>query len=70
MSENSQPDFRAPAIQMAALTAIEAITTELERASDALTPEGGEPDPAAVRAALARASVLLAGLARWAGAVG
>ncbi len=70
MSENSQPDFSAPAIQVAALTAIKAIATELERASDALTPEDGPPDPAALRAALARASVVLADLTRWAGAVG
>ncbi len=63
------PDFTAPAIQAAALIALGAVCTELGRAGDAVSPDdGGPPDPAAFRAAVVRAAVLLADLARWAGA--
>ena len=63
-------DLSDPARQMLALTAIEAVTDELQRACEAVAPDEGEPDPAALRAALARATVLLTDLARWAGGVG
>lgn len=69
-AQPSEPDFTAPAIQLAALTALGAVSAELERAADAACPDddAAAPDPAAFRAALARAAVLLAELSRWAGA--
>jgi hypothetical protein len=70
-STPAAPDFDAPAIQIAALTALTAVSIELEAAADAVSPDdNAPPDVAAFRAAVARAAVLLADLARWAGAAG
>lgn len=63
-------DFTDPEQQAVALTAIEAIVDQLDRATDAALSDAGAADPIAFRTAVVRAFVRMADLARWAGAVG